>query len=60
MTDYTIEQLEKTFKDHSEAFENNIINEKNLGFSISKALHVICREINEIKSTLERFEKDIY
>lgn len=64
--DYTIEQLEKTFREHSEQYE---IDEKERfdkmlaqaiqingqipieqHFNISEALHVICREINQLKS----------
>jgi hypothetical protein len=63
--EYTIEQLEKTFKSHA---QKNIIQrqrdlenfQKNYpdseipahmlnDFCISEALHVICREINELK-----------
>lgn len=63
--DYTIENLEKTFKEHA---EKNIKNyEKDIEsfkikypseklpdhyidyFNISEALHVICKEINQLK-----------
>lgn len=53
--DYTIEQLEKTFKEHTEKFEfQKSLNYGNpqkvlQDFNISEALHVICREINQIK-----------
>ncbi len=61
--DYTIEQLENTFKEHAEQYE---IDEKERfdkavrngdmipivrHFNLSKALHVICREINYLKRT---------
>lgn len=56
MEDYTIEQLEKTFKEHSESFtrEEKLRKEKygddyiTPTFDISAALHVICKEINQI------------
>lgn len=65
MTDYTIEQLEKTFKEHSEKFEF----QKTLthgrpehypkDFNISEALHVICSEINQINRAIDRLEKGV-
>lgn len=71
---YTIEQLEKTFKEHSEKslkdFEIQCIKyfkefqqpHPNVDdfFHISKALHVICREINQLKlntSGISRIDK---
>jgi len=64
--DYTIEQLEKTFKKHEEKyalenaerranFKKNFPNSelpehlKEDVFVITTALHVICREINQLK-----------
>lgn len=60
--DYTIEQLEKTFREHSEKFDREEIERFNIAmkegrgypierpFRLSEALHVICREINQLKS----------
>ena len=75
MEDYTIEQLEKTFKEHA---EKAIIQQKEqlekfkkdyLGseipchflndFCISEALHVICREINHLKKFFQKGPGDI-
>ena len=67
--DYTIERLEKTFMEHHERcvkenkerlekfkidypdseIPSHFLND----FSISEALHVICREINEINKSLD-------
>jgi hypothetical protein len=63
--DYTIEQLEKTFKEHAEIYEQDCkenfermleqaitINGQipiEKHFNISEALHVICREITLLK-----------
>ncbi len=60
--DYTIEQLEKTFKKHAEKYEQdwNQISSEKLDFNISEALYVICREINQLKentSGISRIEK---
>lgn len=67
MEEYSIEELEKKFKEHSEIFGKDDKTKRETypeynreSFNIAEALHVICREINEIKSTLDRFEKDIY
>jgi len=74
MNEYTIEELEKTFKEHSEKafreFELQCIKyfkefqqphpNVDTFFDISKALHVICKEIKEIKdrtSGVSRIEK---
>lgn len=65
MEDYTIEQLEKTFKEHSERFEFqkslNYGNTKKVleDLNISKALHVICREINQINRAIDKLEKGV-
>ncbi len=72
--DYTIEQLEKTFKEHAQrniiqnqrALENYKINYPDSEvpshflneFCISEALHVICREINSIKRTINLMLED--
>ncbi len=65
--DYTIEQLENTFKEHAEAFHQKELDKQNHlkekykedyekyyddknCFNISEALHVICREIRQLKS----------
>ena len=74
MTVYTIEQLEKTFKEHAETYEQDCkerfdrmlaqaikINGQipiEKYFSISEALHVICREINQLKSDLRNHTFD--
>lgn len=61
---YTIEQLEKTFKEHAERFNQDINHQikkfESQGekypfeeFNVSEALHVICREINQLKSDLK-------
>tara|TARA_R110000868_G_scaffold110901_1_gene299897 strand:- start:283 stop:456 length:174 start_codon:yes stop_codon:yes gene_type:complete len=44
--DYTIEQLEKILKEYIDTNETQIyIGE----FRLTEALHVICREINQLK-----------
>ncbi len=56
--EYTIKQLEKTFKKNSEDYieyekkrcEGTSVYIEN--FNISEALHVICMEINQLKSDL--------
>ncbi len=61
--EYTIEQLEKTFKEHSENLIRSESEAKECNpedykeyygekgyFNMSEALHVICREINQLKS----------
>lgn len=71
--DYTIEQLEKTFKEHAEknirnhekdeeSFKTKYPGEKLPDhyvnyFNISEALHVICREINQLKYKISLFEE---
>ncbi len=58
--EYTIEKLEKTFKKHAEKYEldwNQISSEK-LDFNMSEALHVICREINQLKRCLNILLED--
>jgi hypothetical protein len=73
--DYAIEQLENTFKDHAEKNEKNRIRDLEIfknkypkseipthmlnDFSISEALHVICREINQIKKAILLLEKGV-
>ena len=59
--EYTIEQLEKTFREHSEKFEKeekerfeNLMKQGypysiDRPFNVSAALHVICKEINQLK-----------
>ncbi len=52
--DYTIEFLEKLFKQHSEEFEDryqsNPHKDENFeSFNLSYALHLICKEINTLK-----------
>lgn len=64
--DYTIEQLEKTFKEHAELFEREENHRKEIcdkdyitpNFNISEALHVICREINQLKDWQHRLQSD--
>ena len=72
--DYTIEQLEKTFREHYEKDEiddeeRRVNFKKNFpyselpphlkknSFNLSKALHVICREINQLKNKISLFEE---
>lgn len=61
--DYTIEQLEKTFKEHAEIYEKEWMTHSAIGgqnyFNISEALHVICREINQINKVLDKLEKGV-
>jgi hypothetical protein len=52
--DYKIEDLKEIFKKHSTEFEekyhDNPYKDENYEyFNLSNALHVICKEINEIK-----------
>ncbi len=61
--DYTIEQLEKTFKEHSKIYEKEWMTHSAVGgknyFNIYAALHVICREINQINRAINILEKGV-
>jgi|GEM_PF-4058399 len=58
--DYTIKQLEKTFKENAESFHREEKHRKEIcgddyvtpNFNISAALHVICKEINQLKKEI--------
>lgn len=70
--EYSIDQLEKIFRCHAEDFEKNynesITKLKENGgiipleypFNISHALHVICREINQIKNSIEHIKDEVF
>lgn len=61
MREYTVEDLEITFKEHSEKAQEQHLKQRQRHelehnepypiefFDISEALHVICKEINEMK-----------
>lgn len=69
MTDCTIESLEKTFKEHSEKAKLEHLKQcqrhelqynkpyPHEFFDLSEALHVICKEINEIKDKTSGISK---
>ena len=64
--DYAIEQLEKTFKDHSEVFEREEKSRREKypvyitpNFNISEAFHVICREINQLKEIINNIKDEL-
>ncbi len=64
MEDYTIEQLEKTFKKQAKEYveyekkrcEGTSVYIKN--FNMLEALHVICKEINQLKDWRHRLNSD--
>ncbi len=72
MSEHTIESLEKTFKEHSKKAKETHLKQcqkheleynepyPHEFFDLSAALHVICKEINELKnktSGISRIEK---
>lgn len=74
--DYTIEQLEKTFKEHSEEAlkeqefqiekfkimwpDDQLPSHMLNSFNISEALYVICKEINYIKNSIEHIKDKLF
>lgn len=71
MNEYTIEELEKTFKEHSEKsfrdFEKQCVEyfkefntphpQVDTWFDLSRSLHVICKEINQLKEEKKAWQE---